>query len=117
VIGLHYSARTITSLPTFLGLQFRTQTELGNDMKLTSWVRAAWKHEWETDRSTESSFLTAPGFNFVVDGAFPARDALRLSAGANLQLAHNLSVFAGFDGDFAGSGHGYAGSLGLQVKW
>jgi outer membrane autotransporter protein len=104
-------------LPTFLGLQLKTQADLGNNMGLSSLVRAAWKREWLSDLSTESSFITAPGFFFTVQGTQPARDALRISVAEQLKLDRNVSIFAGFNGDFAPSAQSYFGTLGMKVAW
>jgi uncharacterized protein with beta-barrel porin domain len=116
-LGLSYAARTIASLPTFLGLQLKTQADLGNDIGLSSSVRAAWKREWLSDLSTESSFITAPGVFFTVQGAQPARDALRISVAEQLKLDRNVSIFAAFNGDLAPSAQSYFGTLGLKVAW
>jgi len=116
-LGLNYATRTIASLPTFLGLQLKTQTDLGKNIWLSSSVRAAWKSEWLSDRSTESSFIAAPGFFFTVQGAQPARDALRVSITEKLKLNQNISMFAGFNGDFARTGQSYFGTLGIGAQW
>ena len=76
VIGLAYAGRTIESLPSFLGMQLEAKTDLPNQMALDGWVRASWMHEFDAGRSVESSFISAPGFDFVTQGAQPARDAL-----------------------------------------
>ena len=114
-LGLTYSSRTITTLPTFLGLQLKTDTEVGNGMQLSSLLRAAWKSEWSSDRSTRSSFITAPGFDFVVQGATPPRDSLRLTVTEKLTINKNAEIFGSFDGDFAPTGQGYKGSIGLRI--
>jgi outer membrane autotransporter protein len=117
LLGLAYSGRSITSVPTFLGLQLKAETTFESGAKLSAWVRGAWKHEWHTDRSVKASFLTAPGYDFVVQGAQPDKDALRASAGLKLQYDANVALFAGFSGDFARSGQGYMGTAGIQVAW
>ena len=117
LLGLNYLARTTLSVPVFLGLQLGTQWDLGNNMQFSGWARAAWKHELRPERSTESSFIAAPGFNFVVQGAQPSRDALRASIGARLQLDQTVSIHSSLDGDFARKGRGYTGSAGIKVAW
>jgi hypothetical protein len=117
ILGLSYAERTTVSLPTFVGLKLDSQTELENGSRLQMWGSAAWKHEWRTDRSTESAFITAPGYYFVVDGAEPSEDALRVSIGASLTVNHDVSVYGNFEGDFAASGDGYTGTGGIRFSW
>ena len=117
VLGLTYAARTIFSAPTFLGLQLKTQTDLFNGMVLSAWARMAWKHEWSAQRSTRSSFATASGFDFIINGATPTRDALRASLGMKLQLDQTVAITGNFDGDFARRGRGYTGTAGIRVNW
>jgi len=116
-IGLVYNSRTILSLPLMLGAEFRTKFVFKDDVALTAWVRAAWRHEFADDRSIDASFLTAPGFNFIVRGAEPSRDALRSAVGANLALSRNASLFASFDADVSATSHAYAGTGGVRLSW
>jgi uncharacterized protein with beta-barrel porin domain len=117
VIGLSYMGRTIDSLPSFLGVQFDGKTDLSEDVALSSWVRTAWKHEFDADRSTESAFIAAPGFDFVIEGAQPPHDALVTNLGAKLKFSKNTSLFAGFNGEFGAGSTSYAGTGGLSVSW
>ena len=116
LIGLTYDARTIGSLPSYLGLQLESKAPLfGMDLGL--WVRGAWKHEFETDRSTESAFIAAPGFDFVVQGARPPRDAFVATLGAKLGLSKNAALFGSVQGQFGSGASSLGGSGGLVVSW
>jgi S-(hydroxymethyl)glutathione dehydrogenase/alcohol dehydrogenase len=50
-------------------------------------------------------------------GARPARDAALVSAGVDVGIGRNVTVYAQFDSELAGSGNAYAGSGGLRVSW
>jgi outer membrane autotransporter protein len=117
VIGLSYVGRNIVSLPSFLGVQFDGKTNLSDGVALNAWVRTAWKHEFDADRSTESAFIAAPGFDFVIEGAQPPRDALVANLGAKLKFGKNTSLFASFNGDFGAGSRGYTGTGGVSVSW
>ena len=117
VIGLSYQARTTQSLPSYLGLQLETKTSLGGQMNIDAWARAAWKHEFDTERSIESSFIAAPGFNFEIQGARPPRDALVTSIGLKLNITSNAAIFGTFEGQFASGANSYGGTGGLIFSW
>ncbi|MCX5571707.1 hypothetical protein [Kaistia nematophila] len=117
VLGLDYDRRTITSLPSMLGLQFDTTMGLGENTTIQPWARAAWQHEFNPDRSVNPSFLAAPGYPFVVQGAAAAEDALAVNAGFRMNWGPDTSFFATFDGKFADNVQTYGGNAGFQVRW
>ena len=47
VIGLSFNSRTTTSLPSYLGLQLETKSDLPNQMSFDIWARGAWMHEFD----------------------------------------------------------------------
>ena len=54
--------------------------------QLTLRARAAWAHDFDTDRAIFASFQTLPGAASRSFGASPAADAALLSAGAELKF-------------------------------
>jgi outer membrane autotransporter protein len=118
ILGLTYQSQTTTSLPTFLGVQLDTRLALANRMGWSPFLRAAWVHEFNPDRSIGGgSFVSVPGTLFAVDGARAWSDALKVNAGSRLALNQYASLFASFDGEFANSGHSYAGRGGIRFSW
>src|SRR5262249_42188880 len=95
ILGLSYQSQTTTSLPTFLGLQFDTRFTLYN-MLWSPFVRTAWVHEFNPDRSITGSLVSVPGTLFAVDGARAWNDALKVNAGARVALNQYASLFASF---------------------
>ena len=116
-IGLSYNERTVNSLPSRLGLQLKTNTDLASDTVLSLALSGAWKHEFKPERSIESSFIAAPGFDFVIRGAQPPIDVLLANIGLNLTISKSLTLFGNFEYDAFGMGHSYAGMAGLNVSW
>ena len=74
-------------------------------------------HEFDAGRSIESAFISAPGFDFVTQGARPARDALVTSLGAKLNLTKNAAIFPTFEGQFGAGMTSVGGTGGLIVSW
>ena len=117
ILGLTYQSQTVTSLPTFLGVQFDTRWAFTNGTVWSPFVRAAWVHEFSPDRSTTGSFVSIPGTLFTVDGARAWSNALKVNAGSRLALNRYASLFASFDGEFSNSGHSYGGRGGVRFSW
>ncbi|TLU87805.1 MAG: hypothetical protein FDX21_03015 [Chlorobium sp.] len=116
-IGLSYDHRIINSLPLRLGMQLKTKTELSSDALLSVAVSAAWKHEFEPERSIKSSFITAPGFDFVIQGSQSAVDSMLSGIGLNLTIKKSCALFVNFQCDTFGVGQSYAGMAGLHISW
>jgi outer membrane autotransporter protein len=117
ILGLTHGSQTTTSLPTFLGVQLDTRLALANGTVWSPFLRAAWVHEFNPDRSIAGSFVSVPGTLFTVDGARAWSDALKVNAGSRLAINQYASLFASFDGEFANSGHSYAGRGGIRFSW
>ena len=117
VLGLNYSARNVLSLPTFLGAQFDSKLPLWNGLVLSPWLRLSWVHEFDPNRTIFPSFIAAPGFDFLIQGAQAAHDAARVGAGFELGIARELSVFANFVGEFSNRSSGYGGIGGVKIAW
>jgi uncharacterized protein with beta-barrel porin domain len=93
-------------------------TGLTNQISLDAWVRAAWMHEFDPSRSIDSSFISAPGFNFVVEGAQPPRDALATTVGLKLNITKTAAIFGTFEGEFAqGGANSVGGTGGIVFYW
>jgi outer membrane autotransporter protein len=117
ILGLTYQHQTTTSVRSTLGGQAATTFQFGERLSVTPRLRAAWAHEFNADRQVNASFLSIPGAAFTINGARPARDAALVSAGVDVGMGRNVTVYAHFDGELAGSGNAYAGSGGLRVSW
>jgi len=117
VLGLTVPSRTVSSLPTFAGVQLDSRVALANAMTWTPYVRAAWVHEFDPSREVTASLITLPGSSFTVDGPRAARDAARVDAGSRLTISRNVTLFESFDGEFSARSRMYAGKAGVQVEW
>jgi len=79
--------------------------------------RAAWAHDYNTDRSAAATFQTLPGTSFVVNGATPARDAALTTASAQMQWNTGWAVAAIFEGEFSDVTRSYAGKASVRYAW
>jgi outer membrane autotransporter protein len=116
-IGLSYAARTIPSVPAYVGAQVDAKTVLDNKYSLYGWMRAAWVHEFEPHRSIDASFIAAPGFGFVIQGAQQAPDMAKINTGVKLNVSDHLSLSASFNANLAPTAQSYSGFGGLRVAW
>ena len=77
--ALNYAAKDVTASRSELGIRTDKSFAMQNGM-LTLRGRAAWAHNFNTDRSITPVFQTLPGAAFVVNGAAQARDAALTTA-------------------------------------
>lgn len=117
VLGLTYTAQTVSSLPTFLGAQFDTRVTLQNGIVWLPYARLSWVHEFESTRDVNAGFITLPVTNFTVFGPSAARDAARVDLGSKLAISRSVALFASFDGEFSDRSRMYAGKGGVRVTW
>jgi uncharacterized protein with beta-barrel porin domain len=116
VFALNYQAQSTASLPTFLGVQLDGQTEI-DARPLTTWVRAAWVHEFLPDRGVTAGFTVLPGSTFSVDGARAASNAARFDLGVKYAVGSQTSLFANGNVELSDRGQTLAGTVGLRIMW
>ncbi len=135
ILGLTFASDTLSSVTSSVGLQLDTTYTLANDRWLTPFVRVAWVHEYDPERSAQSFLTSSPAAAFLVDGASAAEDVVRVVTGLRLDLSERIALWGFFEGDFgdraqsyagvgggdlafAGSGQGeYNGRVGMKVRW
>jgi len=116
--ALSYNRQRITASRSELGLgsDYRFLWP-PTDTAVTLRARAAWAHNFHTERSLTASFQTLPGASFVVDGAAPDADTALVSAAAQIALHRGVALAAKFDGEFGGHMQSYAGTGTLRFSW
>ncbi|HEY4141086.1 MAG TPA: autotransporter outer membrane beta-barrel domain-containing protein, partial [Pseudolabrys sp.] len=118
--ALSYGSKTVTATRSELGARFDKTLPLAmpfNDAVVTLRSRAAWAHDWNTDRSAIATFQSLPGATFAVNGATPSANAALLSAGADVAWGNGWTIAATFDGEFSSTTRGYAGKGTLRYAW
>ena len=84
---------------------------------LTLRGRAAWAHDFNTDRSIAALFQTLPGATFVVNGAALAHDSALATASVEMKWLNGLSVAGTFEGQFSNVTTAYAGKGVVRYAW
>ena len=106
----------MTATRSELGL--RSRQILGvRDAILTLRGRAAWAHDFNTDRAASATFQTLPGASFVVNGAAPAHDAALTTASAEMKFISGVSLNGTFEGEFSDVTRSYAGKGVVRYAW
>jgi subtilase-type serine protease len=114
MFALNYQAQSTTSLPTFLGAQFDTDTDVYGKA-LNAWMRLSWVHEFSTSRAVTAGFAMLPGTGFTVDGAPAASDAVRFDIGAKYDVASQTQLFINGSAELSYRGQNIAGTAGLRI--
>ena len=114
--ALAYAAESVTATRSELGLRSDKSFAAG-DAILTLRGRAAWAHDFNTDRAASATLQTLPGASFVVNGAVQARDAALTTASAEMKFVSGLSLAATFEGEFSDVTRSYAGKGVVRYTW
>ena len=114
--ALNYADKDVTASRTELGLRGDTSFTAA-DAVVTLRGRAAWAHNFNTDRSISAIFQTLPASGFTVFGASPTPNSALVSAGAEAKWLNGFSVAATFEGEFSGRTESYAGKGTLRYQW
>jgi uncharacterized protein with beta-barrel porin domain len=114
--ALDYAAKTVTATRSELGLRSDKSYAVG-DAILTLRGRAAWAHDFNTDRNIAATFQTLPGASFVVNGAASAHDAALTTASAEMKFVSGISIAATFEGEFSDVTRSYAGKGVVRYTW
>ena len=114
--ALAYGAKDVTASRSELGLRTDKSFAL-NDGIFTLRGRAAWAHNFNTDRSVLATFQTLPGASFVTSGAGQAADAALATASAEMKWLNGFSLAATFEGEFSGVTKSYAGKGVARYGW
>jgi autotransporter-associated beta strand protein len=114
--ALSYGARSVTASRSELGVR-TDRAFVVQEAILTLRGRAAWAHDFNSDRNIAATFQTLPGASFVVNGAAQAHDAALATAAAELKWRNGLSLAAVFEGEFSGVTQSYAGKAVARYAW
>jgi uncharacterized protein with beta-barrel porin domain len=79
--------------------------------------RAAWAHDFNTDRAITPAFQTLPGASFVVNGAAPAHDSALVTASAEMKWLNGFALAGTFEGEFSNVTTSYAGKGVVRYAW
>jgi autotransporter-associated beta strand protein len=116
VFALNYDSESVTDTRSELGFRADKSFVVG-DAILTLRGRAAWAHDFDTDRSVSATFQSLPGASFVVNGAALAPDSALITASAETKWANGWSVAATFDGEFSDVTASYAAKGVVRYAW
>ncbi|MDB5515151.1 MAG: autotransporter protein [Tardiphaga sp.] len=114
--ALAYGAKAATATRSELGLRSDKSYAVG-DALLTLRGRAAWAHDFNTDRNIAATFQTLPGASFVVNGAAQSHDAALATASAEMKFISGISLAATFEGEFSDVTRSYAGKGVARYAW
>ena len=114
--ALNYAAKDVTAGRSELGVRLDRSFAMQNAI-LTLRGRAAWAHNFNTDRSITALFQTLPGATFLVSGAAQAPDAALTTASAEMKWLNGWSAAATFEGEFSDITRSYAGKGVVRYSW
>jgi uncharacterized protein with beta-barrel porin domain len=114
--ALNYAAKDVTASRSELGVRTDKSFAVSNGI-LTLRGRAAWAHDFNTDRNVTALFQTLPGAAFVVNGAAQAHDSALVTAAAEMKWLSGWSAAAIFEGQFSNVTNSYAGKGVVRYAW
>jgi autotransporter-associated beta strand protein len=114
--ALAYTAKSVTASRSDLGLRSDKSFAMPNSVFTLS-GRAAWAHDYNTDRNVGATFQTLPGASFVLNGAVHARDAALVTGSAEMKWLNGFSLAGTFEGEFSNVTPSYAGKSVVRYAW
>ena len=114
--ALAYGSKSVTASRSELGLRTDNSWAM-QDGIFTLRGRAAWAHDFNSDRVIGATFQTLPGASFVVNGAAQAHDAALVTASAEKKWLNGWSAAATFEGEFSNVTRSYAGKGVVRYTW
>jgi fibronectin-binding autotransporter adhesin len=116
IFALNYGSKSVTDTRSELGLRTDKSFML-DDALLTLRGRAAWAHDFNTDRVVAATFQTLPGASFAVNGAAQASDSALVGASAETTWRNGWSIAATFEGEFSNVTTSLAGKGTVRYAW
>jgi uncharacterized protein with beta-barrel porin domain len=114
--ALTYGAKDVTASRSELGLRSDKSYAVQNGI-FTLRGRAAWAHNFNTDRNIGATFQTLPGASFVVNGAVQASDSALVTGSAEMKWLNGFSLAGTFEGEFSNVTTSYAGKGVVRYAW
>ncbi|MBR1142898.1 autotransporter domain-containing protein [Bradyrhizobium sp. AUGA SZCCT0431] len=114
--ALNYAAKDVTTGRSELGVRLDRSFAMQNAV-LTLRGRAAWAHNFNTDRSITALFQSVPGATFLVSGAAQAPNTALTTASAEMKWLNGWSAAATFEGEFSDITRSYAGKGVIRYTW
>ena len=114
--ALAYGSKSVTASRSELGLRSDKSFAM-QDGIFTLRGRAAWAHDFNSDRAIGATFQTLPGASFAVNGAAQAHDAALVTASAEMKWLNGWSAAATFEGEFSSVTTSYAGKGVVRYSW
>jgi uncharacterized protein with beta-barrel porin domain len=114
--ALNYSSKSVADTRSEIGLRTDRSFAVANAV-LTLRGRAAWAHDFDTNRSIETAFQGLPGTIFVVNGARAARDSALATASGEWAWRNGVSFGTSFEGEFSDVTRSYAGKGVVRYVW
>jgi autotransporter-associated beta strand protein len=114
--ALAYAGKSVTDSRSELGIR-TDKSFMMPDGVVTLRGRAAWAHDYNTDRSVAPTFQALPGASFVVNGAAPAADAALVTASAERKWLNGFSLAGTFEGEFSSITRSYAAKGVVRYQW
>ncbi|MBR2813669.1 MAG: autotransporter domain-containing protein [Reyranella sp.] len=116
--NLSVASQTTTSVRTTFGADLAASFDLGGGTPLDIGVRLGWMHEFaDTSRPITAAFAAAPGPQFTVWGATPARDSAVIGVSAATAVGERTSLFVAYDGEVGGGTDNHQLRAGFRFTW
>jgi len=116
-VSLEIAGRQVDSLRTALGLRMFRRFDLGKRVSLLPEVWGGWSHEFLDKNRTEVARYIGQTESFLVQGTRTARDGGVVDAGLSLFLGDQLSLRAGYIGQFRSSDTVHSLTFGLRMRF
>ena len=115
--ALRYAKHTTRSLRSELGVDMHWPTDHAGGARSSVGLRAAWAHEFVSNKPSVRSFVAVPGVAFPISGAARDKDSVILSVSGGVASPNGVFLDGAINAEYSRTYRDIGGSVTVGYRW